>query len=92
MPNGDPRDGCFYPTLILLYMYAVYIRISCVTRAMILNSHMQLVTCQCLTADSGVANLMPALSNSFVEIDQQIISTDILLPSADCQLQATVCA
>ena len=52
---------------------------------------MQLVTCQCLTADSGVANLMPALSNSFVEIDQQIISTDILLPSADCQLQATVC-
>ena len=41
---------------------------------------------------------IPARSNTFVEIDHEIISTVILLPSADsfkkgcCQLQAKVCA
>ena len=40
----------------------------------------------------------PARSHTFVEIDHEIISTVILLPSADlfkkgcCQLQAKVCA
>ena len=62
----------------------------------------QLVTClatdACLTADPGVASSIPARSHSFVEIDHEIISTVILLPSADsfkkgcCQLQAKVCA
>ena len=62
----------------------------------------QSVTClatdACLTADPGVASLIPARSHTFVEIDQEIISTVILLPSADsfkkgcCQLQAKVCA
>ena len=37
----------------------------------------------CLTADPGVASLIPARSNTFVEIDCEIISMDILLPSAD---------
>ena len=52
----------------------------------------------CLTADPGVASSIPARSHSFVEIDHEIISTVILLPSADsfkkgcCQLQAKVCA
>ena len=52
----------------------------------------------CLTADSWVASLILARSHTFVEIDQEIISTVILLPSADsfkkgcCQLQAKVCA
>ena len=50
------------------------------------------------TADPGVASSIPARSNTFVEIDHEIISTVILLPSADsfkkgcCQLQAKVCA
>ena len=62
----------------------------------------QLVTClatdACLTADPGVASSVPAQFHTFVEIDHEIISTVILLPSADsfkkgcCQLQAKVCA
>ena len=62
----------------------------------------QSVTClatdACLTADPGVASSIPARSLTFVEIDHEIISTVILLPSADllkkgcCQLQAKVCA
>ena len=46
----------------------------------------QLVTCLVtdakLTADPGVASSIPARSNTFVEIDHEIISTVILLPSA----------
>ena len=41
----------------------------------------QLVTC--LTADPGVTISIPAQSHIFVEIDHEIISTVILLPSAD---------
>ena len=62
----------------------------------------QSVTClatdACLTAYPGVASSIPVRSHTFVEIDQEIISTVILLPSADsfkkgcCQLQAKVCA
>ena len=57
-----------------------------------------LVTDAKLTADPGVASLIPARSHTFVEIDHEIISTVILLPSAEsfmkgcCQLQAKVCA
>ena len=57
-----------------------------------------LATDACLTADPGVASSIPARSHTFVEIDHEIISTVILLPSADsfkkgcCQLQAKVCA
>ena len=62
----------------------------------------QSVTClatdACLTADPGVASSIPARYHTFVEIGHEIISTVILLPSADlfkkgcCQLQAKVCA
>ena len=62
----------------------------------------QSVTCPAtdasLTADRGVASSIPARSHTFVEIDHEIISTVILLPSAVsfkkgcCQLQAKVCA
>ena len=62
----------------------------------------QSVTClatdACLTADPGVTSSIPAGYHTFVEIDREIISTVILLPSADlfkkgcCQLQAKVCA
>ena len=49
-------------------------------------------------ADPGVASSIPARSHTFVEIDHELISTVILLPSAEsfkkgcCQLQAKVCA
>ena len=62
----------------------------------------QSVTClatdACLTADPGVTSSIPARYHTFVEIDHEIISTVILLPSADlfkkgcCLLQAKVCA
>ena len=62
----------------------------------------QSVTClatdACLTADPGVASSIPVRSHTFVEIDHEMISTVIFLPSADsfkkgcCQLQAKVCA
>ena len=47
----------------------------------------QSVTClatdACMTADPGVASSIPARYHTFVEIDHEIISTVILLPSAD---------
>ena len=49
-------------------------------------------------SDPGVASSTPVQSHTFVEIDHELISTVILLPSADslkkgcCQLQAKVCA
>ena len=47
----------------------------------------QSVTClatdACLTADPGDASSNPVRSHTFVEIDHEIISTVILLPSAD---------
>ena len=58
----------------------------------------RLATDASLTADPGVASLIPAQSHTFVEIDHEIISTVILLPSTEsfkkgcCQLQAKVCA
>ena len=51
-----------------------------------------------VTADPEVACSIPARYHTFVEIDHEIISTVILLPSADlfkkgcCQLEAKVCA
>ena len=36
----------------------------------------------CLTADLGVASSISARSHTFVEIDHEIVSTAILLPSA----------
>ena len=61
---------------------------------------MQSITCLAtdasLTAYPGVAGTILAQSHTFVEIDHEIISTVILLPSAEsckkvcCQLQAKV--
>ena len=62
----------------------------------------QSVTClatdSILTADPGVASSIPAGSHTFMDIDHEIISMVILLPSAEsfkkgcCQLQGKVCA
>ena len=55
-----------------------------------------LATDASLTADLGLASLIPVQSHTLVEIDHEIISTVILLPSAEsfqkgcCQLQAKV--
>ena len=61
----------------------------------------QSVTClatdACLTADPGVTSSIPVRSHTFVEIDQEMISTVILLPFPEsfkkgcCQLQAKIC-
>ena len=42
-----------------------------------------LATHACLTADPGVVSSIPVQSHTFVEIDHEMISTVILLPSAD---------
>ena len=62
----------------------------------------QLVTClatdACLTANPGIGSSIQARSHTVMEIDHEIISMVILLPSAEsfkkgcCQLQAKVCA
>ena len=62
----------------------------------------QSVTCLAtdasLTADPGVASSIPARFHSWLEIDHEIISTAIILPSTESfkkgcfPLQAKVCA
>ena len=42
-----------------------------------------LTTDASLSADPGVASSIPARSHAFLEIDHEIISTAILLPSAE---------
>ena len=62
------------------------------------RSAIWLATDASLTADPGVTSSIPAWSHTFVEIDHEIISTVILLPSAEsfkkgcCQLKAKVYA
>ena len=57
-----------------------------------------LATDASLTADQGVASSISARFHTFVEIDHEILSMVILLPSAESfkkgcyQLQAKVCA
>ena len=63
-----------------------------------MQSVMCLATDASLTADPGIASSIRARSHTFVEIDYEIISMVILLPSTEsfkkgcCQLQAKVCA
>ena len=40
----------------------------------------------CLTADPGVVSSIQARSHTFVEIDYEMVSTTILLPSADSRM------
>ena len=62
------------------------------------HSVMCLATDACLTADPGVVSSILVRYYTFVEFDHEIISTAILLPSADsfkkgcCQIQAKVSA
>ena len=65
---------------------------------MVAQSVTCLATDASLPAEPGLASSILALSHTFVEIDHEIISTVILLPSAEsfkigcCQLQAKLCA
>ena len=70
---------------------------SCNVPGCVVQLVMCLATDGSLTADPGVVSLILAWSLTFVEIDHEIISTIILLPSAGsfkmgcCQLQTKVC-
>ena len=74
------------------------IKSHCVVPGHVGQSVKCLATVASVTADPGVTSSIPARSHTFVEIDHEIISTVILLPSAEsfkkgcCQLQAKVCA
>ena len=76
------------------YLHALH---SSSTLGRVAQSVTCLATDACLTADPGVGSLIPARSHTFMEIDHKIISTVILLSSAEsfkkgCQLQVKVCA
>ena len=83
-------------------MFAIFISIKSTNAYVLPGRVAQSVTCLAtdasLTADPGVASSIWAWSHTFVEIDHEIISSVILLPSAESskkgcfQLQAKVCA
>ena len=78
--------------------FHTFVEIDCEIAGRVAQSVTCLATDACLTADPGVTSLIPVRSHPSVEIDHEMISTIILLPSADsfkkgcCQLQAKVCA
>ena len=80
------------------HVYVIPIRLKQTEPGRVAQSVTCLVTDASLTADPGVASSIPAWSHTFLEIDHEIISAVILLPSAEpfekvcCQLQAKVCA
>ena len=86
--------GLQYISMVLTYINCQYHSL----QGRVAQSVTCLATDACLTADPGVASSIPVRSHTFVEIDHEIISTVILLPSADsfkkgcCQLQAKVYA
>ena len=63
----------------------------------VVQSVTSLDTDACLAADPGDESSIPVQSHTFLEIDHEMISIVVLLPSADsfkkgcCQLQAKVC-
>ena len=85
-------------TTIIMYIDHILTRHFDLYRDRVAQSVTCLATDACLTAIPGIASSIPARSHTFVEIDHEIISTVILLPSADsfkkgcCQFQAKVCA
>ena len=92
---------CFFGFYVVVLGVFSYIVFKCSTVGQpgrVAQSVTCLATDTCLTADPGVASSIPVRSHTFVEIDHEMISTVILLPSADsfkkgcCQLQAKVCA
>ena len=84
--------------VLFLYLTAHLKPMSPTLLGRVAQSIMCLATDASLTADPGVASSIPARSHTFKEIYHEIISSVILLPSAEsfrkgcCQLQAKVCA
>ena len=96
----SPRSNCSQLNSLIRDYTCIYLLTSAqyYLPGRLAQSVMCLATDACLTADPGVASVIPVRSHTFVEIDHEMISTVILLPSADsfkkgcCQLQAKVCA
>ena len=94
--NGNPIPTVAW-TLVRFYICINHM-LQLLQPGCIAQSVTCLATDACLTADPGVASSIPVRSHTFVEIDHEMISMVILLPSADsfkkgcCQLQAKVCA
>ena len=95
--KAEMLTGLEVRKVLLIFMYSK----TCVKKKLpgcIAQSVTCLTTDASLTANPGIASSIPARSHTFVEIDREIISTFILLPSAEsfkkgcCQLQAKVCA
>ena len=94
MDNKDTRESLLKQWVFSLIPKFIYSQLSnkrarefFLTYGYIQGRVAQLVTClatdESLTADPGVASLILARSHTFVEIDYEIISTTILLPSAE---------
>ena len=83
--------------LFVIYLNDVGKKLRIILTCTVPQSVTCLATEASLTADLGVASSIAVLSHTFMEIDHEIISAVILLPSADsfkkgcCQLQAKVC-
>ena len=91
---NDQLFGTYHTVhLLLVYVFTTEILPGCVAQSVTC-----LATDASLTADPGAPSSIPARSHTFIEIDHEIISTVILLSSAEsfkkggCQLQAKVCA
>ena len=89
----------YYLLLITYYLSLItYYLLLIISPGRVAQSVTCLATDASLIADPGVASSILARFHTFVEIDHGIISTVILLPSAEsfkkgcCQLQVKVCA
>ena len=89
----------YYLLLITYYLSLItYYLLLIISPGRVAQSVTCLTTDVSLIADPGVASSIPARFHTFVEIDHGIISTVILLPSAEsfkkgcCQLQVKLCA
>ena len=87
----SPNIACFLLLLkcamlgafAVAYIRSIFIFFSDPVHIILAQSVTCLVTDAKLTADPGVASSIPARSHTFVEIDHEIISTVILLSSAE---------
>ena len=75
----------YFDQFLLYYLTTTPLKIDTPTNrpSRVVQSVTCLATDACLTADPGVAGLIPAHSQTFVDIDHEIISTVILLLSAE---------
>ena len=70
-------------TLLWSFCYNPFVKLSCITEFTYNIPGHVAQSVMCLTTDLGIARLIPAWYHTFMEIDHEIISTAILLPSND---------